>query len=157
MRPLTCLALLLAALPARAAGPPARPSSRGLTDTSASAHVAVRAVGLADAKWTTGFWADRFETCRASMVPTMGRIMDGTKHSHFLENFRIAAGLAKGRHRGPPWNDGDLYKWLEAAASVYAVTRDAALDRRMDEVIAIVDKAQRAHGYTPPPVLSKNH
>ena len=34
-----------------------------------------------------------------------------------LHNFEIAAGLAEGRHRGPPWNDGDFYKWLEAAAA----------------------------------------
>jgi DUF1680 family protein len=122
----------------------------------AAPRTIVHNVGAADVKWTTGFWADRFETCRTSMVPTMGRIMDGTKHSQFLENFRIAAGLTKGRHRGPAWNDGDLYKWLEAAATVYAVTRDRALDKRMDEVIAIIAKAQRADGYLHTPVLIKN-
>src|SRR5262245_15951098 len=123
---------------------------------AAGPRVAVHSLGPADVRWPTGLWADRFETCRASMVPTMDRLMDGTRQSHFLENFRIAAGLTKGRHRGPPWNDGDLYKWLEAAAAVYAVTRDGALDKRMDEVIAIVAKAQRADGYLHTPVLIKN-
>lgn len=130
-------------------------SHQGLVDTSASPHVVVRSVGLGDVKWTTGFWADRFETCRASMIPSMGRLMADTKPSQFLHNFRVAAGLVEGRHRGPPWNDGDYYKWLEACAAVYAVTKDAALDRQMDEAIAIIAKAQRGDGYLHTPVLIK--
>src|SRR5262245_66362714 len=85
----------------------------------------------------------------------MGEIMEGTRHSQFLHNFRIAAGLEKGRHRGPPWNDGDFYKWLEAVAAVYAVTRDPALDRRMDAAIEVLARAQRRDGYLHTPVLIK--
>jgi DUF1680 family protein len=132
----TALALVLSVGPA---GPPA----------------VVRGVGPADARWTAGFWADRFETCRAATVPAMGRLMEGTERSQFLHNFRVAAGLAAGKHRGPPWNDGDFYKWLEAAAAVYAVTKDPALDRRMDDAIAVIAKAQRADGYLHTPVLIK--
>jgi DUF1680 family protein len=119
-------------------------------------HAAVGPVGLADARWTTGLWADRFEVCRAATVPAMGTLMEGTEHSQFLQNFRVAAGLERGKHRGPPWNDGDFYKWLEAAAAVYAVTRDPALDRRMDEAVAVIAKAQRADGYLHTPVLIAN-
>src|SRR5262249_37592555 len=102
MRPVLFAPVLLACLAVPAAGPrsaapprpaaaakaaaPATPSRRGLTDTSASPHVVVRSVGLADVKWMTGFWADRFQTCRADMIPAMGQVMEGTKHSHFLEN-----------------------------------------------------------------------
>ncbi len=113
-------------------------------------------VGLAEARWTTGFWADRFVTCSTATVPAMGRLMDGAERSHFLHNFRLASGLARGTHRGPPWNDGDFYKWLEAAAAVYAVTRDPGLDRQLDDAIAVVAKAQRADGYLHTPVLIKN-
>jgi DUF1680 family protein len=131
----------------------AEPPNRGLADTSASPHVIMQGVGLADVKWTGGFWADWFTTCRDTMIPSMGGIMEGTEHSQFLENFRIAAGLANGRHRGPPWNDGDCYKWLEAAAAAYAVTRDPELDRRMDAAIRLIAKAQRDDGYLHTPVL----
>jgi DUF1680 family protein len=141
------------ALPAP--GAPAAAAGRGLTDTSASPHVVVRSVGLADVKWTKGFWADRFETCRKDMVPNLWRLMEGTDHSQFYHNFRIAAGLAKGRHRGPAWNDGDFYKWLEGAAAVYALTRDKGLDRQMDEVVRVLARAQRADGYLHTPVLIK--
>jgi DUF1680 family protein len=143
--------LLLAPATVRAA----EPAPRGLTETSGSPHVVVSSVGLADVKWMRGFWADRFETCRKDMVPAMGRLMEGTEHSQFLHNFRIAAGLEEGRHRGPPWNDGDLYKWVEAASAVLAVTRDPALDRQLDEVIRVIALAQRKDGYLHTPVLIK--
>ena len=120
---------------------------------AASPHAVVRPVGLADAKWATGFWADRFTACRDATIPSMGALFDGTAKSQFWHNFRIAAGEVDGTHRGPPWNDGDSYKWLEAAAAVYAVTRDPALDRRMDACVALIARAQRADGYLHTPVL----
>ena len=49
-------------------------------------------------------------------------VMSGTEHSQFFENFRIAAGLSQGKHRGAPFNDGDFYKWLESAAAEQACT-----------------------------------
>lgn len=104
-------------------------------------------------RWTRGFWADRFTLMRDVAVPTMGRLMTGQGPPQFLQNLRIAAGLAEGRHRGPKWNDGDFYKWLEAAASVYAVTRDPALDAQMDEMIAIIARAQAPDGYIHTPVI----
>jgi uncharacterized protein len=119
-------------------------------------HAPVRPVGSADARWTTGFWADRFETCRSATVPAMGKLMAGTQPRQFLHNFRIAAGLEAGKHDGPPWNDGDFYKWLEAAAAVYAIQPDPALDQQMDEAIAVIARAQRADGYLHTPVLIAN-
>ncbi len=136
------IAVLVLGPLAPVAGQPAR----------AARHTVVDPVGLADARWTTGFWADRFETCRTTTVPAMGALMDGTDRSHFAENFRIAAG-ADGKHRGPSWNDGDYYKWIEAVATVYAVTKDPALDKQLDAAIALVAKAQRADGYLHTPVL----
>jgi DUF1680 family protein len=134
----------------------ADPLKPGLTDTAKSPHVAIRSVGLTEVRWSSGFWADRFDTCRTSTVPALGRIMEGSDRSQFLHNFRIAAGLEEGKHRGPAWNDGDFYKWLEAAAAVYAVTHDADLDRRMDEAIHVLAKAQRADGYLHTPVLIRS-
>ncbi len=130
-------------------------AGRGLTDTSASPHVLVRSIGLGEVRWTRGFWADRFATCRESMVPNLWRVMQGTEPSQFFHNFRIAAGLAEGKHEGPGWNDGDFLKWLEAAAAVHAVSKDEELDRRMDEVIRVIGQAQRADGYLHTPVLIK--
>jgi DUF1680 family protein len=90
------------------------------------------------------------------MVPTLWRIMSGTEHSSFYHNFVIAAGLAEGRHRGPSWNDGDFYKWIEAAAAVLAVVNDPELDHRLDEVIRVIGLAQRADGYLHTPALIRD-
>ena len=39
-------------------------------------------------------------------------------------------------------HDGDMYKWMEGVASVYAVNKDPELDKLMDNFIACVVKAQ---------------
>src|SRR5262245_62031943 len=42
-----------------------------------SPHAVCGPVGIADARWTTGFWADRFEVCRSATIPAMGALMEG--------------------------------------------------------------------------------
>ena len=122
-------------------------------NTSASPHAKAQPVGLNEVRWTRGFWADRFENCRTQMIPAMWRLMEGTNYSHYFQNFRVAAGLAEGRHRGAPFNDGDFYKWMEAACAMLAVTKDAELDQRLNDIISVIAKAQRADGYLHTPVL----
>ena len=97
--------------------------------------------------WTSGLMKQRFDVCAEVMIPVMGKLMDGKEPSQFLENFRVAAALVEGKHRGPKWNDGDFYKWLESAAATFAVQKNAALDQQMDQAIEIIGKAQRADGY----------
>jgi DUF1680 family protein len=124
-----------------------------LIDNAASPHAQIRTVGLEEVQWTRGFWADRFESCRTNMLPSMGRLMEGTNYTHFFRNFEIAAGLVEGRSRGASFNDGDFYKLMEAACAVYAVTHDEYLDHHLDRAIAVIAKAQRADGYLHTPVL----
>ena len=85
----------------------------------------------------------------------MWSLMEGRITRQFYQNFRIAAGLAEGKHRGAPFNDGDFYKWLEGACAALAVTKDAALDTEIEEVVAVIAKAQRADGYIHTAVLIK--
>ena len=87
------------------------------------------------------------------MVPSMWDIMKGTKYKPFLEHFRIAAGLSEGGYHGAKWNDGDFYKWIEAVCAVQAIERNPVWDRRLDEIISVIGKAQRADGYIHTPVL----
>jgi uncharacterized protein len=122
-------------------------SERGLVDTSASSFAQIRTVGLEEAHWTRGFWADRFELCRTQMVPSMGRLMSGTNYSQFFRNFEIAAGVANGKSRGATFNDGDFYKFVEGASATLAITNDAGLDKQLDDIIAVIAKAQETNGY----------
>lgn len=137
--------LALAAFHANAAAP--------VIQNAASPHARVRTVGLEEVRWTDGFWAQRFDACRNQMLPSMGRLMEGTNYSQFFRNFEIAAGLAEGRSRGAPFNDGELYKLIEAASAVYAATPDDFFDRHLDRAIEVIAKAQREDGYLHTPVL----
>ena len=127
--------------------PGALAAEKAVTDTSASTHAKVQAVGLNEVHWTQGFWADRFELCRTQMVPSMARLMEGTNYTQFFRNFEIAAGLKTGRPRGASFNDGDFYKFLEGASATLAVHPDAALQRQLDQIIAVIAEAQRTNGY----------
>src|SRR5688572_20365587 len=107
----------------------------------------VRPLPLAAARWTRGFWAERFARCREVMVPTMGRLMSETEQHRFVGNFEVANGSAEGRHRGPKWNDGDFYKWLEAAAATLAFGRDEKLEAEIDALVALLARTQEPDGY----------
>lgn len=126
---------------------------RGLVNTASSPYVRLRSVDMDDVQWTRGFWADKFDQCAAVMVPNMWQLLSDTKTSFAYHNFLVAAGRSDGCHRGPKWNDGDFYKWLEAAAAVCGMTKDEALDRLMDEIIEVIGGAQRADGYLHTPVI----
>ena len=112
----------------------------------------------AQVRWTDGFWAEWFATCRDVMIPNMWRLLDDDDISHAYANFKIAAGLEEGLHQGPKWHDGDFYKWFEAACHVLAITRDESLDRQLDVIIEMIGKVQREDGYihTPAIIAARN-
>ena len=112
--------------------------------------------------WTGGFWGDRFQILSTTGIWSMWDTWntpwetvdaEGKHGSHGFRNFEVAAGTVKGKHHGPPFHDGDMYKWLEACAAVYAVTKDPKLDALMDQFIEQVALAQRADGYIHTPVV----
>jgi DUF1680 family protein len=134
-------------------------AGKGLADTSTSPHVRLRSVDIGAVRWTDGFWAERFDWCRKVVIPNMWRLLEDPNISHAYENFLIAAGQKQGVHRGPKWHDGDFFKWLEAVAFVYAITRDEELGRQMDAIIEVIAKAQREDGYihTPAIIAQRQH
>jgi len=124
----------------------------GLVNTSGSPYTQLSGVDLDDAVWTRGFWAERFEICKDSMIPRMWRILKDPEISHAYRNFEIACGKETGTHKGPPFNDGDFYKWFESVAGVYAITKDNGLNQLMDDIISTISKTQREDGYIHTPV-----
>ncbi len=125
----------------------------GLTDMSKSKYAKMANTDLGAVTWTDGFWGDRFAVCRDTMVLNMWKTWNTPEVSHGFRNFEIAAGVCPGEHWGPPFHDGDVYKWLEGVASVYAVTKDPKLDELMDHVIKHISEAQREDGYIHTPVI----
>jgi DUF1680 family protein len=67
--------------------------------------------------------------------------------SYALNNFRLAAGEAKGERLGTVFRDSDVAKWLEAVAYSLAIRPDEALEKRADEVIDLIIRAQCDDGY----------
>lgn len=126
---------------------------KGLVDTSASKYAKMYGTDIGSVKWTNGFWADRFDVYKDTMILSMWNTWNNPDISHGFRNFEIASGACEGEHWGPPFHDGDLYKWLEGVASVYSITREAKLDSLMDKVISHIVKAQREDGYIHTPVI----
>ena len=128
---------------------------KSLVNTKDSPFAKISPVNMGDAIWTNGFWAERFDICKNSMVPhMMGNYLNDTI-SHAFLNFEIAAGLKDGEHVGPPFHDGDFYKMLEAEISVYGITHDKEMGKQIDQIIDIIGKAQRSDGYIHTPTSIK--
>ncbi len=126
--------------------------SKSLINTSESPYVKLRNLNMSDVQWTSGFWAERFDVCKNSMVPFMWSVLNDADRSHSYRNFEIAAGKAEGVHSGPPFHDGDFYKWFEGMVTVYGVTHDKEVGALMDSIIATIAEAQREDGYIHTPV-----
>lgn len=118
----------------------------GIINTANSPHVKFKSINMGDCQWTDGFWADKFKVAEETMVPYMGRLLTGDV-GHALNNFKIAAGLKEGEHKGMKWHDGDFYKWMEAAMFIYAQNKDEKILKELDGYIEIIGKAQAPDGY----------
>ena len=136
--------------------------AQGLTDMSHSKQAKMQNLPMGATQWTGGFWGDRFQMLSTTGIWDMWETWNtpyetidalGLHGSHGFANFQVAAGTVKGKHHGPPFHDGDMYKWLEACAAVYAVTKDPKIDALMDQFIEQVALAQRADGYIHTPVV----
>ena len=78
-------------------------ANRGLTNTSASPYVKLHSIDIDAVRWTEGFWAQRCDWCRRTVIPNMWRLLEDPEISHAYENFRVAAGQTPGRHLVPAW------------------------------------------------------
>ena len=141
---------------------PTYTQAQGLTDMSRSRQAKMQNLPMGATQWTGGFWGDRFQMLSTTGIWDMWETWNtpyetidalGLHGSHGFANFQVAAGTIKGKHHGPPFHDGDMYKWLEACAAVYAVTKDPKIDALMDQFIEQVALAQRADGYIHTPVV----
>ncbi len=124
----------------------------GITDTSNSGHALMSSTPISSVRWTDGFWGDWFGVLSSTSVGSMWETWKSEK-AHGYNNFLIAAGEKTGKRHGPPFHDGDMYKWLEAAAAVYAVNKDPELDGIMDHFIDLIARSQRDDGYLHTPVI----
>lgn len=128
-------------------------AQEGITKTDKSKCAVMTSAPLGAVHWTGGFWQERFQVLENTAVESMWETWQ-SDISHGFNNFLVASGEKKGKRHGPPFHDGDMYKWLEAVASVYAVNKSPELERIMDRFISVVVKCQREDGYLHTPVIA---
>ena len=138
--PLLIVALALSGCRGRSSDPAAPAPDAGVP----ALDYPIRPVPFTHVKLTDGFWAPRLETNRAVSVPYALRMNEETGR---VDNFRKAARLMTGPHKGRRFNDSDVYKAMEAAAYTLRLHSDAALEKTLDDLIALIAKAQEPDGY----------
>ena len=104
----------------------------------------LRPVPFKDVTIQDSFWAPRRETNRVASIPfSLQKLEDAGN----LEDMRLAARGATNGFRGPVFMDSDLYKALEAASYSLATHPDPALEKQLDDIIAMLAAAQQPDGY----------
>ena len=127
-----------------------------LTDTSASPYALATSVAPGAVTLADGPWLRLHERTADVTVRAIGAQLHDPSVGHAYENFRIAAGDTAGEHAGPPFMDGDLYKWLEAAAALQAGHHDDDRAAWIAEAVDVIGRAQRADGYVHTQTLIAN-
>ena len=93
---------------------------------------------------TDSFWSPRLAVNAEKAIFHQWEQLEATR---CIDNFRIAAGEKEGFREGYFFADSDAYKWLDAAARIYAVHPDPKLASLMDSLIALLARAQMPDGY----------
>lgn len=113
--------------------------------------MSIRAIPMNNVRITDAFWSPRQKLMTDVTIPYMEKILrdevPGAEKSHAISNFRMAAGEESGEFYGMVFQDSDVAKWLEAAAYSLALKDDPALSARVDDVVALIGRAQQADGY----------
>ncbi len=111
----------------------------------------MHSIPLLNVRVTDAFWSSRQKLMTDVTIPYMEKILrdeiPDAEKSHALSNFRMAAGEETGTFYGMVFQDSDIAKWLEAAAYSLSLKPDKALEKRLDDVIALIGRAQQPDGY----------
>lgn len=104
----------------------------------------VKPVPFMQVKLDDVFWALRLEVNRTISIPYAFRMNEETGR---VDNLRKAARLLSGPHQGKRYNDSDVFKTMEAASYTLMLIADPALEKKLDELIDLIRKAQEPDGY----------
>ena len=110
-----------------------------------------RTVEVKNVKISDGFWDKYRKLVREEILDyqwdALNDRVEGAAKSHCIENFRIAAGEKEGEFYGAVFQDSDAAKWLEAVAYSLAEHPDKELEKRADDLIDLIGRAQQPDGY----------
>lgn len=94
------------------------------------------------------FGSPYLQKIRTVMVP---HVLDKMEEVGYVDNFRFAA-AGKNEHKGPPFSDGLLLETIRGisdfvAGDFLAMYPDEAIEKRLDEIIAVIVSAQAEDGF----------
>ncbi len=98
----------------------------GPVDPTESARTVLRPLPLGDAPITNGLWAERQRVNRETTIPVGAQQLEAAGS---FENFKAAAAGQHGTYHGRVFQDGEVYKWLEALAWEQARERGPSVRR----------------------------
>lgn len=91
-----------------------------------------------------GFWGPRLAMNARKAIDHQWEQLERTG---CIQNFRLVADGVEGMREGFFFADSDAYKWLDAAARVYASHPSIELKDRMDGFIDLIRRTQAEDGY----------
>ena len=108
-------------------------------------------LSLKDVKIRDAFWSRYQDLVREQVLPYQWEALNdripGAEPSHAMHNLRVAAGLEQGEYEGLVFQDSDVGKWLEAVGYSLQTKADPKLEALVDEVTAVLERAQGKDGY----------
>ena len=108
-------------------------------------------IALKSIKVHDPFWGKYTTLVTKEIIPYQWKALnddvEDAEPSHCISNFEIAAGLKAGEFQGWVFQDTDLAKWLEAVAYSLSYEPNPDLEKRADEAIDLIGKAQEENGY----------
>ena len=90
------------------------------------------------------FWSPRLQVNSERAIYHQWQMLED---SRCIDNFRIAAGEKGGFREGWFFADSDAYKWLDAAARIYALWPSDELKKCIDDFIGLLGRTQMDDGY----------
>lgn len=120
---------------------------------------------LPDVEITSAFWTRYINLVIDKVLPYQWAVLNGEqevdlppdpggnpvdsydKLNHSIRNLKVAAGEQDAPFHGMPFQDSDVYKWLEAVAYALHHRDDPQLRRLADDVVDLIARAQREDGY----------
>lgn len=115
-----------------------------LLDLRRSPHARLQPLPVSSVHLEGEFWGSRLERNARVSLPSQWEQLEA---SGVLDNFRRVTGEVDVPHRGFVFADTDLYKWIEAASWVLCQGPNLAVERLLEQGLALVERAQRPDGY----------
>ncbi len=116
-----------------------------LVATAQKKDYPIQPVAFTHVQVTDYFWKPKMEVNAAITIPYILRMC---KEHGRIDNFLAAAGKRENKVCSEfPFDDTDVYKWLEGASYALQVTPNKTLSLYLDTLIGIIGAAQEKDGY----------